>query len=386
MVCRGRIMKRHSTTPRKDWQEITQSQGLTYSRLPDGSDYWNESAFYSLTKQEVQTLERATERLQNMCLAAGQYIIDNKRWKDFGIRGDVSPLIERTWIEEPPALYGRMDLAFNGTDEPKLLEYNADTPTALVEASVIQWYWLQDYSRRSDQFNSLHEKLVAKWRDLKSYVKQPVFFTHCDSEEDLMTICYLRQTAEEAGIKSLGMLMSQLGYNPSQNAFVGLNNEKAGTIFKLYPWEMMVKEQFWRYLMERFPEPQWIEPLWKMMWSNKALLAVLWEMYPNHENLLPAYLDGPRDLVNFVRKPKLGREGSNVTLYSNGSTAAETDGPYADSGWVYQAAASSTAIDDKHAVIGSWEIADQGAAGIGIRESSGPITGNTSTFVPHLIE
>ncbi|HVI08428.1 MAG TPA: glutathionylspermidine synthase family protein [Candidatus Binatia bacterium] len=379
-------MKRCTITPRKDWREITQKQGLTYSRLPDGSDYWNESAYYALSKRDVETLDRATERLHNMCLAAGQYIIDNKRWRDLGIRGDVAPLIERTWIDEPPALYGRMDLAYNGNEEPKLLEYNADTPTALVEASVIQWYWLQDCFRRSDQFNSLHEKLVAKWRDLKNYVKAPVFFTHCDLEEDAMTVCYLRQTAEEAGIKTIGMLMSQLGYDAQQGCFVGFEGERAGTIFKLYPWEMMVKEMFWKNVLERFPEPQWIEPIWKMMWSNKALLAVLWEMYPNHENLLPAYLDGPREMVNFVKKPKLGREGANVSVYSSGIPVEETSGAYADSGWVYQATTASTKIGNKFAVIGSWEIADQGTAGIGIRESDHTIVGNTSAFVPHLIE
>jgi glutathionylspermidine synthase len=182
------------------------------------------------------------------------------------------------------------------------------------------------------------------------------------------------------------MLMSQLGYDSRKGCFVGLEGERAGTIFKLYPWEMMVNEMFWRNLLERFPEPQWIEPIWKMMWSNKALLAMLWEMYPNHENLLPTYLDGPREMVNFVRKPKLGREGANVSVYSSGIPVQETQGAYADSGWVYQATTTSTKIGDKYAVIGSWEIADQGTAGVGIRESNNMIVGNTSAFVPHLID
>lgn len=379
-------MKRYITSPRKDWRAKTEAQGLTYSRLPDGSDYWNEAAYYALSKRDVQALETTTERLQNMCLAAGQYIIDNTRWSDFGIRGDVAPLIVKTWTDEPPAVYGRMDLAYNGNEAPKLLEYNADTPTALIEASVIQWHWLQDCFRKSDQFNSLHEKLVAKWRDLKNYVKPPLVFAHCDLEEDAMTVCYLRQTAEEAGIKTLGMLMSQLGYDQKQGAFVDAEGTPVRSIFKLYPWEMMVQEQFWRFVMERFPSPQWIEPLWKMMFSNKALLAVLWEMYPNHENLLPCYVDGPRDMTSFVRKPKLGREGANVSIYKNGSMEVETQGRYADSGWVYQATSASTKIADRYAVIGSWLIADQGPAGVGIRESEQPIVGNTSTFVPHLID
>ena len=53
------------------------------------------------------------------------------------------------------------------------------------------------------------------------------------------------------------------------------------------------------------------------MWSNKALLAILWELNPNHELLLPAYLDGPRNMQNYVRKPLFGREGAGVTVFRN---------------------------------------------------------------------
>ena len=68
-----------------------------------------------------------------------------------------------------PSLYGRLDLRWDGTGPPKLLEYNADTPTALFEAAVVQWEWLQcleDGAARHDQFNSLHEALIAAWRAL----------------------------------------------------------------------------------------------------------------------------------------------------------------------------------------------------------------------------
>jgi glutathionylspermidine synthase len=148
---------------------------------------------------------------------------------------------------------------------------------------------------------------------------------------------------------------------------------------------MMVKEQFWKHVIENYPSPQWIEPIWKMMFSNKALLPILWEMYPKHDNLLPAYLDGPRDMVNFVKKPKLGREGANITIVANGSETDRTTGSYDNSGWVYQETSKSTKLDNRYVVIGSWHIADQGPAGVGIRESYGKIVNNTSTFVPHLI-
>jgi glutathionylspermidine synthase len=55
-----------------------------------------------------------------------------------------------------------------------------------------------------------------------------------------------------------------------------------------------------------------------MLWSNKALLAILWELNPGHELLLPAYLDGPRELTSYVRKPLFGREGSGIAVVRDG--------------------------------------------------------------------
>jgi glutathionylspermidine synthase len=128
-----------------------------------------------------------------------------------------------------------------------------------------------------------------------------------------------------------------------------------------------------------------------MMWSNKALLAILWEMYPNHELLLPAYLDGPRNLQNYVRKPLCGREGGGVTVFRNWaeSEAARAQNPLdakaAGGKFVYQAMASMAQADGKTAVFGSW-LVDGEPAGMGIRESDGAVTNNFSRFVPHLFQ
>jgi len=158
------------------------------------------------------------------------------------------------------------------------------------------------------------------------------------------------------------------------------------SIFKLYPWEWMVDEEFGDQLFASLEGGvQWIEPIWKMMWSNKALLAVLWELFPNHPNLLPAHFDAPKQLTSYARKPLFSREGANVTLVRDGRQIAETGGEYGDGRFLYQALAATTSWDGRYPVLGAWVI-DGEAAGLGIRESDGPITGNLSRFVPHRIE
>ena len=130
-----------------------------------------------------------------------------------------------------------------------------------------------------------------------------------ESGEDWMTAAYMRDVASQAGWTTIGINMSDIGWDPNLNRFVDLDNFMISTMFKLYPWELMMKEPFGHRLLQRAHNPRWVEPAWKMLLSNKALLAALWHLYPDHPNLLPAYLNEPGPLKEWVAKPLHGREG-----------------------------------------------------------------------------
>ena len=53
-------------------------------------------------------------------------------------------------------------------------------------------------------------------------------------------------------------------------------------MFKLYPWEFMFAED----LTGCMTEMCWIEPLWKALMSDKAMLPVLYEMFPRSPYIL----------------------------------------------------------------------------------------------------
>ena len=393
-------MRRRTVTPRADWQARVEKIGLTFHTLADGSPYWDETAYWEFSAREIDKLEAATAEIQRLALAAGDAILDQNRLEQMGIPGAAHAAIRAAWNAEPPALYGRVDLAYDG-DTIKLLEYNADTPTGLVETAVAQWYWLQDCFPTSDQFNSLHEKLIAKWKDLDDYTTHPIYFADAGSEEDAMTVAYLQDTAQQAGLRTRHLRMHQIGWDAKHGAFVDLDNRPMGTLFKLYPWEWLLSEAFGPNALSTLPPASrlveygprkdrrmwgstlWIEPIWKMLWSNKALLAILWELNPGHELLLPAYLDGPRDLKSYARKPFFGREGQGIAIVRDGSIVEGAPPAALSSGVVYQALASMASAGGKTAVFGSW-LVDGEPAGMGIRESKGLITNNTSCFVPHL--
>lgn len=374
-------MNRKLIDPRSNWKKIVEDQGLLFHS--PGSIYWNESACYQFTAKQIDELEAATNALHEMSLAAVQHVIDKERFDELKIPSAAVPMIIKSWNESHPALHGRFDLAYDGKGPAKMLEYNADTPTSLLEAAVIQWYWLKDVFPSADQFNSIHDKLVAKWKDLQPYLDgERVHFAHMNDIEDLFTVTYLRETAQQAGLKTEGVHIKEIGSDGA--AFFDEQKKRIHTIYKLYPWEWMIHEEFGPQLLSTYSEMQWIEPLWKMILSNKGILAILWELFPNHENLLPAKIGAPIT-AEFCKKPLLSREGANVSLHTKAGISS-TDGDYGEEGFVYQAIANVPCFDGNYPIIGSWYVLDQGAAGIGIRESDGPITGNLARFVPHYFE
>jgi glutathionylspermidine synthase len=195
-----------------------------------------------------------------------------------------------------------------------------------------------------------------------------------------MTVLYLRDTCEQAGVQTLGVHIEDIGWDQQRRRFVDLENRAIARCFKLYPWEWLWEEEFRVHLRE---DPmQWIEPAWKMLLSNKGLLPVLWELFPGHPNLLPSFRTPAPLGDTYIRKPLLGREGCNATWIERGQVVEETAGGYGDEGFVFQALSPSPNFAGHTPVFGVW-IVDHEAAGLGIREDTRRITGNLSRFVPH---
>jgi glutathionylspermidine synthase len=375
-------MRRIAAPPRIGWRQKVEEAGLLWHSAGGGA-YWNEAAFYELTAREVDELEGATNDLHRLALAAVQHVVDNRLYGRLAIPPLAVPLIEDSWEHRAPSLYGRFDFSYDGVGPPKLLEYNADTPTALLEAAVVQWQWLCDCHPEDDQFNSLHERLIAAWQSFRPLLAPgPIHFCSLDDAEDSMTLAYVQDTASQAGYETFGLAVGDIGWSRTRRVFVGLAGEPLRTVFKLYPWEWMVRERFAEHLGPLAGPMRWIEPAWKMVLSNKGILPLLWQLNPDHPNLLPAFFDSPRGLTDWVSKPLLSREGANVEMSIAGRHFA-TGGAYGGEGRIFQGAAPPPVLDGRYPVLGSWIVGEE-AGGLGIRESAEPITTNHSQFVPHL--
>ncbi|NWJ51899.1 MAG: glutathionylspermidine synthase family protein [Bacteroidetes bacterium] len=373
-------MQRYTIKPRDNWQQKVEEIGFEFHTLEE--TYWDESAYYSFPMREIELIEKATSELWDRCLEAVQYVIDQKLYAQFHIPQWFIPHIEKSWNDDAPAIYGRFDFSFDG-NSLKLLEFNADTPTSLFEGSIVQWYWLQDVYPKADQFNSIHEKLVDTWKYLADYLHPAPLYLSCvrDSLEDYTTTQYMRDCAIQAGLDARFIYMDEIGWDDGRREFVDLDEDVMLNIFKLYPYEWLVNETFGPHLKEA--ESFWIEPSWKMILSNKAILPILWKLFPDCPYLLPAFFE-QNGLTSYVKKPILSREGANIELVRDFYTVEHTGGEYGEEGFIYQQLCELPNFNGNYPVIGSWVIGQE-PAGIGIRESNNLITDNKSRFVPHLI-
>ncbi len=383
-------MKRIQIERRPDWQTKVEGLGFYYHTIDNAANdplYWDERVAYQFSAAEIDAIETASEELYRMCLTAVDHVVKNDLFSRLAIPEAFRPLVKASWERQDVDLYGRFDFALDEKGVPKMLEFNADTPTSLFEAAVVQWYWLKDYENANgvilDQFNSIHEKLEETLRDIgeKCIERGQTFYfaSIADHLEDRSTVDYLRDIASQAGMKTAHIDIEDIGWNGS--VFTDLDENPITTIFKLYPWEWLINEEFGKLLTK---EPwDMVEPAWKLILSNKGILPILWELFPDHPNLLPSYFD-PRKLGNtYVEKPLLSREGADVVIVKDGKVANTVHAlGYGEEGRIYQQYLPLQSFDGNIPVLGSWIVGGR-AAGMGIREDVNEVTGNTSRFIPH---
>lgn len=388
-------MKRQASPPRPDFAAHAAEIGFHFAGA-DGQVYWDESIRYAFSLAQIENdLESATAELGALCLDLVDRVVgDAAALARLNIPRHAQAAIAASWARRDPSLYGRFDFAYDGKGPPKLLEYNADTPTSLFESAVVQWYWLEQLIARgdlpagADQFNSLHEKLIARWTAIGDGR-----FLHLacvlESIEDSSTTAYLEECARQAGLRTSVIAMADIGREMRGARDLGFRDRSGRQIellFKLYPWEWMFGEP--SGYSAALPALRVIEPAWKMILSNKGMLALLWEMAPGHPNLLPCFFEDSLEAEtlgqSYARKPLFSREGANVTLVEGGRTVEATPGAYGAEGFVRQALRLLPDFDGHFPVCGCWLVGNE-PAGLGIREDSSPVTSNASRFVPHVI-
>ncbi|APP80133.1 glutathionylspermidine synthase family protein [Xanthomonas hortorum] len=386
-------MQRIAIAERADWREQAESLGFHFHTI-DGEPYWDESAYYAFSLRQIEDdIEAPTQDLHDMAMQLVDEVVGSEQlMTQLAIPPFYWDWIANSWKDRDPHLYGRMDLAYAGDGPAKLYELNYDTPTSLYESAYFQWLWLEQQiaagalPKGTDQYNLIQDLLCETLGALAvegAIGPQMHFSAVRDSLEDRATVRYLRDCAHQVGISTEEVAIEDIGLS-ADGWFTDEQDRVIHTLFKLYPLEFMMEERFGPALIAN--RVRLIEPAWKSVLSNKGILPLLWERHQGHPNLLPARFAqaGEAPTAGWVRKPLLSREGANISLVTAQGDAAQTDGPYVDGPAILQAYHPLPVFDGRHALVGSWVVADR-PAGLGMRDDDGPITRDTSRFVPHVI-
>ena len=351
--------------------------------------------YYCVDQDLLLSIGTISNDLHRMFMEATKRVMeDDELLKRFCIPEVFLPKIRQSWANEQElTMTGRFDLAIND-EQIKVFEYNADSASALFEMSIIQEKWAEavKLERRFMSGFQLHRLLVKNWKKINFHGKRVHVLIDTDPDETLTSL-YMQRVLKEANIESkLCVQTKDLVWKNSK--IVDTDGNPVELVWKLWMWETIFTDYLQaereNVLEKRIDgenprlcqillndQIKVIEPLWKVIPSNKAILPVLWSMYPNHPNLLQSEWKLTDELKEaaYVKKPIVGRCGHNVTLYDirGDSVLDETQGKFLDRDAIYQKMFPLPKFDGYHALVGSWIIHGL-FGGFGIREDKKLIT------------
>lgn len=406
-------MEKITLPERPGWRDTANEVGFTFADM-HGEPYWDETSAYRFGLRQIEDdIEDPSTQLHAMCREAVEAIVaSDELMAKLGIPDRHRDLVADSWRRNEPEIYGRFDLAYDGAGPAKLLEYNADTPTSLYESAAFQWQWLEDQLQAgvlpegADQFNGIHEALVERFRTLFEAGTDLHFTAAAGNPEDYATVEAMGWAAREAGLGAHYSDLDKIGISP-EGQFVDAEDRVIGTLFKLYPWEDLLQDDY----SDRIAGSgcMFLEPAWKALLSNKGVLPVLWQMFEGHPNLLPAFFaDDVADAMvangrparqvadSFGRaadalhrahvvKPIFSREGAGIRIVEAGEVVeASANSDYDNHPRIVQACHPLPVFDGFRPVIGAW-VVGQECVGMGLREDRARITQDLSRFKPHFI-
>lgn len=336
----------------------------------ENTEYLVKKQLIKISEQEAKAYYDAANTLYEMYEGATEYVMKNELFDSLDIPKKLIPQIKKSWkYERQNHLYGRFDLSGGIDGLPiKLIEFNADTPTLLVESTLVQLMLLEDnLLTHNTQFNNIYEYVSRKFKKMaesKKGVYSRILFTCVEgNDEEKQTVKLIEKMAQDAGFVTEFAYLEDVDLHREYEFF-----------FKLYPWEDM--EDF-----EVGKDVCMLNPAYTLLHQSKGMLAILYKLFPDSPYLLETdfnELDG-----KYVKKTMFGREGANIEIHEDGKVLNARDGVYGDYKSIYQRYAKF-AQDENGVYYQAGVFYSDGACGLGFRRGS-EILDNASQFIGHII-
>ncbi len=349
---------------------------------------------------EAEAYYEAVNELYDMYARAAQHVIDNNLFFDLGIPFNLIDPIKKSWENDVHwHLYGRFDLAGGIGGAPiKLIEFNADTPTALFETAIIQWAILKHNRLDEDrQFNNVYAAISDNFRRLVTLFDDPADFERYYEGWKILFSSVSGNVEEEQTVRLLQQMAVDAGFATGFEPLGGVKFDDDGIYdshenpyeywFKLYPWEdIAIEEPELATQLESIMRNQKaiiLNPAYTLLFQSKGMMKILCDLFPDSPYLLKTAFE-PLKGVPCVEKRMFGREGANVRIMdAAGTTVEANDGPYGNFRPVYQEYVEfpTDAAGNRYqaGVFFAYE-----ACGLGFRRG-GKILNNMSKFVGHVL-
>ncbi len=349
---------------------------------------------------EAEAYYEAVNELYDMYAEAAQYVIDNNLFFDLGIPFNLIDTIKKSWENDVHwHLYGRFDLAGGIDGKPiKLIEFNADTPTALFETAILQWALLKHNKMDEErQFNNVYQAVSDNFRRLITLFDDPGEFERHYEGWKILFSSISGNTEEEQTVRLLQQMAIDAGFQTGFEPLGGVKFDEDGIYdsdenlyeywFKLYPWEeIAIEEPELATLLTNIMNNQKaiiLNPAYTLLFQSKGMMKILCDLFPDSPYLLKTSFE-PLNGIPYVEKRMFGREGANVKLFdASGKITEANDGPYANFRPVYQEYVEFPRDSHANAYQAGVFFAYE-ACGLGFRRG-GKILNNMSKFVGHVL-
>ena len=369
---------------------------------------------YSITEHTSCLLKEATERMGHIFFKTARLLrsLTDEQLLELGYPPVSLPFL-RLKNFSPETIIARFDFVLTA-DGFKLIEFNSDTPTFIVECFHMNGMVCSEFGYLDP--NEGGERLLSSGitraviEASKGKRKANIVFTaHSDHIEDWNTIKYLSKLCQ---VQNRIVPLSTLRI--TEGTLVDDEGIPIDVLYRqTYPLEHLVDDQdpitgdpVGIELLQLVKEGQLsiLNPVSAFLLQPKSIQCLIWGLaeqrafYTKEEQgwimkyMLPTYLeaDAFKGQLDYVQKPSFGREGDTVTIRDQHSniTAQNSFQTYKEEVSVFQqyvplptvSLETEKGIEVLSLVFGSFLIAGK-AGGIGIR-AGGKITGNESYFLP----
>lgn len=377
------------------WLNLANEDENAYVDMMNGHKLASEPTsnlkYFQITPDAKEALESATDELHQMFLHATDYALEHPELLvKFGLPEEILSKIKVSWANRKNQLItSRFDFALseNGL---KVYEYNCDSASCYMEVGKVQGKWLKHFDVKggTDAGNELFKQLVKAWKSCE--IDSIVHVLQDDDPEETYHALFMKSAIETAGYQcELVKGLDSLTWNES-GEIQDCNGNPIKWVWKTWAWETALDELRAEMATEKGGPSlsdvllnkniMVFEPLWTLIPSNKAILPILWSLFPNHPYLLNADFELSDDLLasGYVVKPIVGRCGANIQLIDQDqNTLAEKTGAFEDRAQIYQQLFALPCIDDLYVQVCTFT-AQGNYAGSGARVDPSMIIGKDS--------